>query len=82
MEKFIRFDFTEQDILDSFDLFMENYHFKKKEYYLEEIVDEFLHYIYKDIMEAYDKKNSYKCKRYIKNKLLNNAEYLYNKYGK
>ena len=35
----------------------------------------------KDIIETYGKENLYKCKKFLKNKLNNNEEYLYNKYG-
>lgn len=82
MGDFIKFDFTEQDILDSFDLFMSNATHKKKQYYLDEIINEFLYYMEEDIIKAYGKENLYKCKKYINNRLLNNEEYLYNKYGK
>lgn len=81
MGNFIKFDFTEQDILDSFDLFMKNGNHKKKQYYLEEIIDEFLQWIEKDIIETYGKENLGKCKKYLRNKLYNNEEYLYDNYG-
>ena len=68
MEKFIKFNFTEQDILDSFDIFMENEIHKKKEYYLEEIVEEFLDYMKADIIENYGKENFYKCRKFIRRK--------------
>jgi RAB protein geranylgeranyltransferase component A len=81
MGNFIKFEFTEQDILDSFDYFMKNGEHKKKRYYLEEIVDEFLDYAEADMLEAYGKENLYKCKKYIRNRLYGNDEYLYNMYG-
>ena len=81
MGDFIKFDFTEKDILDSFDIFMEYGKHIKKYYYLDEIIDEFLQYMAKDIIETYGKENLYKCKKFLKNKLNNNSEYLYNKYG-
>lgn len=81
MGDFIKFDFTEKDILDSFDIFMEYGKHIKKYYYLDEIIDEFLYYMTEDIIETYGKKNLYKCKKFLRNKLNNNEEYLYNKYG-
>ena len=33
------------------------------------------------IIETYGKENLYKCKKFLRNKLNNNEEYLYNKYG-
>ena len=81
MGNFIKFDFTEQDILDSFDLFMKNGNHKKERYYLEEIVDEFLQWIETDIIETYGKENLYKCKKFLRNKLYKNEEYLYDNYG-
>ena len=53
----------------------------KKYYYLDEIIDEFLYYMTEDIIETYGKENLYKCKKFLRNKLNNNEEYLYNKYG-
>ena len=81
MGDFIKFDFTEKDILDSFDIFMEYGKHIKKYYYLDKIIDEFLYYMTEDIIETYGKENLYKCKKFLKNKLNNNSEYLYNKYG-
>ena len=81
MGDFVKFDFTEKDILDSFDTFMKYGKHTKKYYYLDEIIDEFLYYMTKDIIETYGKENLYKCKKFLKNKLNNNEEYLYNKYG-
>ena len=81
MGDFVKFDFTEKDILDSFDIFMKDGKHTKKYYYLDEIIDEFLYYMTKDIIETYGKENLYKCKKFLRNKLNNNEEYLYNKYG-
>ena len=81
MGDFVKFDFTEKDILDSFDIFMEYGKHIKKYYYLDEIIDEFLYYMAEDIIETYGKENLYKCKKFLRNKLNNNEEYLYNKYG-
>lgn len=81
MGNFVKFDFTEQDILDSFEVFMQNGKHKKKRYYLEEIVSEFLLYMEEDIIEAYGKENLYMCKKYIRNRLYSNDEFLYNRYG-
>ena len=81
MGDFIKFDFTEKDILDSFDIFMEYGKHIKKYYYLDEIIDEFLYYMTEDIIKTYGKENLYKCKKFLRNKLNNNEEYLYNKYG-
>ena len=81
MEEFIKFDFTEQDILDSFEYFMNNVPHKKDIYYLEEIVNEFLEYCKDDIIIAYGITNLNKCKNYMKNRLLKNSEYLYARYG-
>ena len=81
MGDFVKFDFTEKDILDSFDIFIQYGKHTKKYYYLDEIIDEFLQYMAKDIIETYGKENLYKCKKFLKNKLNNNSEYLYNKYG-
>ena len=50
-------------------------------YYLDEIIDEFLYYMTEDIIKTYGKENLYKCKKFLRNKLNNNEEYLYNKYG-
>lgn len=81
MGDFVKFDFTEKDILDSFDIFMKYRKHTKKYYYLDEIIDEFLYYMTEDIIETYGKENLYKCKKFLRNKLYNNEEYLYNKYG-
>ena len=81
MGDFVKFDFTEKDILDSFDIFMKYEKHTKKYYYLDEIIDEFLYYMTEDIIETYGKENLYKCKKFLRNKLNNNEEYLYNKYG-
>ena len=81
MGDFVNFDFTEKDILDSFDIFMKYGKHTKKYYYLDEIIDEFLYYMTEDIIETYGKENLYKCKKFLRNKLNNNEEYLYNKYG-
>lgn len=80
-EEFIKFDFTEQDILDSFEYFMSNAPHKKRIYYLDEIVNEFLEYCKDDIIIAYGVKNLNKCRNYLKNRLLRNSEYLYTRYG-
>lgn len=81
MGDYIKFDFTEQDILDSFDYFIQNGKHKKKYYTLGEIIYEFLDYLEDDIIKAYGEENVYKCKKFIKNRLYSNDEYLYNKYG-
>ena len=81
MGDFVKFDFTEKDILDSFDIFMKYGKHTQKYYYLDEIIDEFLYYMTEDIIETYGKENLYKCKKFLRNKLNNNEEYLYNKYG-
>ena len=81
MGDFVKFDFTEKDILDSFDIFMKYGKHTKTYYYLDEIIDEFLYYMTEDIIETYGKENLYKCKKFLRNKLNNNEEYLYNKYG-
>lgn len=81
MKEKLEIDFTEQDILDSFDFFMENAEHKKREYSLTGIIMEFLAYLEDDIVTSYGNK-SYIIKRYIKNVCFNNKEYLYKKYGK
>ena len=81
MGKFIDFDFSKRDVLDSFEFFVENVFHEKKRYYLNEIVNEFLLYMEKDIIEVYGKENLSQCKKYFKKILYDNEEYLYNKYN-
>lgn len=77
----LEIDFTEKDILDSFDYFMENANHKKKEYSLSGIIMEFLDYMEDDIVESYKDKSSY-IRKHIKSVCFNNKEYIYNKYEK
>ena len=79
-EKFVKFDFTERDILDSFECYVESGRTRKKDYYFKEIVFEFVDYLEDDIIKAYGKENLYKCKKFIKNKLFSNMDYICNKY--
>ena len=69
-DKFVKFDFTERDILDSFECYVESGRTKKKDYYFKEIVFEFADYMEDDIIKAYGKENLYKCKKFITNYFL------------
>ena len=78
---FVKFDFTERDVLDSFEIYVESGKTKRKDYYLKDIIYEFLDYMEDDIIKAYGEENLYKCKKFMKNKLFANTDYLCEKYS-
>lgn len=76
-------DFLEQDILDDFDIFMEYGEHKKMEYSLDEVINEFIFYINKDIQSIYQSKSiQADIKKYIRGICYKNKRKLFDKYGK
>lgn len=75
-------NFLEQDILDDFEIFMKYGTHKKKEYSLNEIIEEFIFYINKDIQNIYQSKSiQTDIKKHIRGICYKNKGKLFDKYG-
>lgn len=73
-------DFIEEDILDSFDFFIENGKHKKQYYSLSGIINEFIDYMEQDIISAYPKQ-VIQIKKHIRGVCFRNKTRILDKYG-
>lgn len=75
-------DFTEQDILDDFDIFIIYGTHKKIYYSLSGIINEFIDYIENDIKNVYKEKSiQVEIKKHIRGICFRNKNRLLDKYG-